>query len=72
MIDGPRGEPCSQITVLRDGDRALLYCCHSRRVKDIAGNPHVLSVGVDLAPALGADGDGSHIHATQLASRPSR
>ena len=56
MIDAPRGETGSQISVLRDGERSLLYCCHSRRVKDMAGNPHVLSVGVDLAPALDANG----------------
>ena len=42
----------SQISVLRDGERSLLYCCHSLRAHDMAGNPHVLSVGVDLAPAL--------------------
>jgi len=42
----------SQISLLRDGDQSLLYCCHSRRANDMAGNPHVLSVGIDLAPAL--------------------
>jgi hypothetical protein len=42
----------SQISVLRDGDQFLLYVCHSRRTEDMAGNPHVLSVGVDLVPAL--------------------
>jgi transcriptional regulator with XRE-family HTH domain len=42
----------SQISVLRDGEQSLLYCCHSRRTTDMAGNSHVLSVGVDLAPAL--------------------
>lgn len=42
----------SQISVLREGDRFLLYACHSRRTEDMAGNPHVLSVGVDLVPAL--------------------
>jgi transcriptional regulator with XRE-family HTH domain len=52
MIDGNHGESGSQISVLRDGERSLLYCCHSKRVRDMAGNPHVLSVGVDLAPAL--------------------
>jgi transcriptional regulator with XRE-family HTH domain len=56
MIDGSRGDTGSQISVLRDGERSLLYCCHSRRVRDMAGNPHVLSVGVDLAPALEANG----------------
>jgi transcriptional regulator with XRE-family HTH domain len=56
MIDGDHGASGSQISVLRDGERSLLYCCHSRRVHDMAGNPHVLSVGVDLAPALASNG----------------
>jgi hypothetical protein len=57
MIEGTRGESSgSQISVLRDGERSLLYCCNSQRVKDMAGNPHVLSVGVDLAPALDSNG----------------
>jgi transcriptional regulator with XRE-family HTH domain len=46
----------SQISVLRDGDQSLLYCCHSRRTNDMAGNPHVLSVGIDLLPALRSHG----------------
>src|SRR5207237_6998685 len=56
MIDDEHGMSGSQISVLRDGERSLLYCCHSRRVRDMAGNPHVLSVGVDLAPALASNG----------------
>ncbi|MBV8803548.1 MAG: DUF3612 domain-containing protein [Sinobacteraceae bacterium] len=56
MIDGHHGESGSQISVLRDGERSLLYCCHSLRARDMAGNPHVLSVGVDLAPALDSNG----------------
>ncbi len=56
MLDDERGTRGSQISVLRDGDRSLLYCCHSIRVHDMAGNPHVLSVGVDLAPALASNG----------------
>lgn len=59
MIDGNRGESGSQISVLRDAERSLLYCCHSMRVRDMAGNPHVLSVGVDLAPALDSNGANS-------------
>jgi hypothetical protein len=56
MIDGHQKESGSQISVLRDHDRSLLYCCHSLRTRDMAGNPHVLSVGIDLAPALDANG----------------
>jgi transcriptional regulator with XRE-family HTH domain len=59
MIEGNRVESGSQISVLRDGERSLLYCCHSMRVRDMAGNPHVLSVGVDLAPALDSNGTSS-------------
>jgi len=42
----------SQISVLRSGDVSQIYCCHSVRTKDMAGNAHVLSVGIDLVPAL--------------------
>lgn len=57
MLNEGRGpQRGSQISVLRDGERSLLYCCHSRRTNDMAGNAHVLSVGVDLAPALRSHG----------------
>ena len=57
MLDEHRGpDRGSQISVLRDGDQWLLYCCHSRRTDDMAGNAHVLSVGIDLAPALRSHG----------------
>ena len=53
MLDDSRGpDRGSQISVLRAGDRSLLYCCHTRRTADMAGNAHVLSVGLDLVPAL--------------------
>ena len=57
MLDDNRGpDRGSQISVLRDGDRSLLYCCHTRRTADMAGNAHVLSVGLDLVPALRSHG----------------
>ena len=57
MLNEGRGaDRGSQISVLRDGDQSLLYCCHSRRTGDMAGNPHVLSVGIDLVPALRSHG----------------
>ena len=53
MLNAQRGaDRGSQISVLRDVDQSLLYCCHSRRTHDMAGNAHVLSVGIDLVPAL--------------------
>jgi transcriptional regulator with XRE-family HTH domain len=53
MLHHTRGpDRGSQISVLREGDQFLLYVCHSHRTQDMAGNPHVLSVGIDLVPAL--------------------
>lgn len=57
MLNQPQArKPSSQISVLQDGDRSLLYCCHSFRTRDSAGNAHVLSVGIDLVPALESQG----------------
>lgn len=49
-------KPTSQISVLRSGDDKRLYCCQSIRSKDAADNTHVLCAGIDLAPALRAQG----------------
>ena len=68
MIDDGRTDRGSQISILRDGDRSLLYCCHSLRTKDMAGNLHVLSVGVDLAPALESNGVDAHDLVSKLAA----
>src|SRR3954462_4559387 len=56
MLNDRAKDRGSQISVLRDGERSLLYCCHSRRTDDMAANPHVLSVGIDLVPALRSHG----------------
>lgn len=46
----------SQISVMHDGQAPRLYCCHSLLTRDAADTNHVLSVGIDLAPALEAQG----------------
>ncbi len=52
MLNTQSTKPSAQISVLRSGDDARLYCCESIRSRDAAGNPHVLCAGVDLSPAL--------------------
>jgi transcriptional regulator with XRE-family HTH domain len=52
MFGAAQRDSSSQISVLRENDRWQLYCCHTLRTRDMAGNPHVLSVGIDLVPAL--------------------
>lgn len=54
MLGTSSKKPSAQISILRSADDKRLYCCQSIRSKDAAGNPHVLCVGVDLAPALSA------------------
>jgi transcriptional regulator with XRE-family HTH domain len=49
-------KPKSQISVMQDGKRSRLYCCHSLLTRDALDELHVLSVGVDLSPALEAQG----------------
>ena len=56
MLHDHRSRTGSQISVLHDGERVRLYCCHSIRTHDMADNAHVLSVGVDLAPAVASNG----------------
>jgi transcriptional regulator with XRE-family HTH domain len=48
--------PKSQISIMQDGKRTRLYCCHSMLTRDALDEWHVLSVGVDLVPALDAQG----------------
>jgi hypothetical protein len=55
-------KPKSQISVMQDGKRARLYCCHSLLTRDALDELHVISVGVDLLPALDAQGfDGEEV-----------
>jgi hypothetical protein len=55
-------KPKSQISVMQDGKRERLYCCHSLLTRDALDELHVLSVGVDLLPALEAQGyDGESV-----------
>ncbi len=56
MLNARSTKPSAQISVLRSGDDARLYCCESIRGKDPAGNTHVLCAGVDLGPALDSQG----------------
>jgi hypothetical protein len=60
MLNTRSTKPSAQISVLRNGDDARLYCCQSIRSKDPAGNAHVLCAGIDLAPALQSQGFDAH------------
>jgi transcriptional regulator with XRE-family HTH domain len=42
----------SQLSLLKEEDRKTLYASISVRTKDAAQNPHVISAGIDLGPAI--------------------
>ncbi|MGH8193518.1 MAG: DUF3612 domain-containing protein [Woeseiaceae bacterium] len=56
MLNTRAARPSAQVSILRNGDDARLYCCESIRSKDPAGNAHVLCAGIDLSPALHSQG----------------
>jgi transcriptional regulator with XRE-family HTH domain len=60
LLRQPQGaeanKPTSQLSVMQEGDRIRLYACHSLLTRDAADAMRVLSVGVDMAPALAAQG----------------
>jgi transcriptional regulator with XRE-family HTH domain len=48
--------PTSQFSIMDDNGRTRLFCCHSIVARDSTATVHVMSVGVDLAPALETQG----------------
>ncbi|MGL4449362.1 MAG: DUF3612 domain-containing protein, partial [Shewanella sp.] len=56
MISEPSVGTSAQISILNVGNEPRIYCCESIKVEDSAGNPHVLCAGIDLNPAIEAQG----------------
>lgn len=56
MINAPSRGTSAQISILNVADEPRIYCCESTKVEDLAGNSHVLCAGIDLNPAIEAQG----------------
>ena len=56
MISSELNKTSAQISILNVADKPRIYCCESVNVKDLAGNSHVLCAGIDLNPAIEAQG----------------
>lgn len=56
MIDTNSTESSAQISVLDVGSEPRIYCCESVKVDDLSGRGHVLCAGIDVNPALTAQG----------------
>ena len=56
MLNMPTAGTLAQISILDVGEETRIYSCESTHVKDLAGNNHVLCAGIDLNPAIEAQG----------------
>jgi len=66
MINEPVAGTSAQISILNVGNEPRIYCCESIKVDDSAGNPHVLCAGIDLNPAIEAQGKDAQSIAHEL------
>ncbi len=66
MIDVPSTGTSAQISILNVEDKPRIYCCESTSVKDMADNNHVLCTGIDLNPAIEAQGGDANQMAEDL------
>lgn len=66
MISAPKTGTSAQISILDVGNESRIYCCESLRVNDLAGNKHVLCAGIDLNPAIQAQGKDATALADEL------
>lgn len=56
MFDVKDGHSSAQLSLLEVQGQPRIYCCESTKVIDLAGNNHVLCAGIDLNPAIAAQG----------------
>ena len=56
MLSNELTTSSAQISIMKVGDETRMYCCESINVTDVAGNAEVLCAGIDINPALEAQG----------------
>jgi len=56
MFEAMTQSSSAQLSLLQVQGAPRIYCCESTKVVDLAGNPHVLCAGIDLNPAISAQG----------------
>ncbi|USD43039.1 DUF3612 domain-containing protein [Vibrio sp. SCSIO 43135] len=67
-LSEPQANSSAQISILNVGDEPRIYCCESVNMTDPAGNNRVLCAGIDLNPAIDAQGGDSRSIAEDLKS----
>ncbi|ENU5813473.1 DUF3612 domain-containing protein [Vibrio fluvialis] len=65
-LSEPQDGSSAQISILNVGDEPRIYCCESVNMIDPAGNNRVLCAGIDLNPAIAAQGGDARSIAEEL------
>ncbi|EKO3455754.1 DUF3612 domain-containing protein [Vibrio fluvialis] len=65
-LSEPQDGSSAQISILNVGDEPRIYCCESVNMIDPAGNNRVLCAGIDLNPAISAQGGDARSIAEEL------
>ncbi len=66
MFDVEGQQSSAQLSLLEVQGQPRIYCCESTKVLDLAGNAHVLCAGIDLNPAIDAQGMDADTMAQEL------
>lgn len=66
IANQPVNGSAAQLSIMKVGQQFRIYCCESLNVEDVASNPHVLCAGIDLNPAIEAQGGNSNELACEL------
>lgn len=66
MLSTQSVDSSAQISLMNVGDQTHIYCCESVNVSDITGNDEVLCAGIDINPALEAQGKDAKAIAANL------
>jgi len=69
MINTPVTGTSAQLSILNVGNEPRIYCCESTNTKDLAQNSHVLCSGIDLNPAIQAQGGDAQEIAHEIKER---
>ena len=69
MFEVKESGSAAQLSLLDVQGQPRIYCCESTKVKDLAGNNHVLCAGIDLNPALAAQGLDADALAQEMKAR---
>ena len=67
-LSQPQADSSAQVSILNVGNEPRIYCCESINVTDPAGNNRVLCAGIDLNPAIDAQGGNANTLAEELQS----